>query len=158
SDRPDMFSQGPVIDPTGNLSFTPAPNAFGTATVTVVLTDSGGTANGGRNASNPQKFFIVVVGVNDAPGFLRRPDVSAPQDAPVTFVNWATGIVNGPPNEANQGHAFIVTNDNPTLFAVPPAIGVDGTLVFQPSGSRGTAVVTVRLQDNGGTANGGIDV
>ena len=32
-------------NPTGSLTFTPATNSFGTATLTVVVKDNGGTAN-----------------------------------------------------------------------------------------------------------------
>ena len=32
----------------GNLTYTSAADAFGSATVTVLVTDNGGTANGGR--------------------------------------------------------------------------------------------------------------
>src|SRR5262249_16054830 len=45
----------------GKLTFTPAPNASGTALVTVVLHDDGGTANGGVDTSQPQSFQINVV-------------------------------------------------------------------------------------------------
>lgn len=44
----------------GTLFYTPAPNAFGTARVTVVLKDDGGTANGGQDTSAPQTFVITV--------------------------------------------------------------------------------------------------
>ncbi len=56
SDNPGLFSVQPSISSTGVLSFTSAPNAFGTATVTVVLHDDGGTANGGVDTSSPQQF------------------------------------------------------------------------------------------------------
>src|SRR5207342_1903251 len=39
-----LFAAGPSISPTGTLSYTPAANANGSATITVVLTDNGGTA------------------------------------------------------------------------------------------------------------------
>jgi len=42
-----LFSVQPVIDASGNLSYTPAIDANGSATVDVILTDDGGTANGG---------------------------------------------------------------------------------------------------------------
>ena len=51
------------------LTFTPAANAFGTATITLRLEDNGGTANGGVDTSAPQTFVITVTDVNDAPSF-----------------------------------------------------------------------------------------
>jgi VCBS repeat-containing protein len=61
-----LFSAQPSIDASGNLTFTGAANANGTATVTVVLHDSGGTANGGVDTST-QTFTITITPVNDAP-------------------------------------------------------------------------------------------
>jgi hypothetical protein len=62
-----LFSVQPTIDSNGNLTYTPAANASGTATVTVSLRDSGGTANGGVDTSASQTFTITVNPVNDAP-------------------------------------------------------------------------------------------
>ena len=61
-----LFSAQPSIDASGNLTFTGAANANGTATVTVVLHDSGGTANGGVDTST-QTFTITITPANDAP-------------------------------------------------------------------------------------------
>src|SRR4029453_14015376 len=53
----------PAIDPvTGNLTFKLAPTASGSATVTVSLKDSGGTANSGVDTSPTQQFQISVSG------------------------------------------------------------------------------------------------
>ena len=66
--NPGLFSLAPAVSPaTGALTYTSAPNAFGTATITLVLQDNGGTANGGVNTSAPQMFTITVLPVNDAP-------------------------------------------------------------------------------------------
>src|SRR4029077_11257476 len=53
--------------PSGTLTFTGAPNANGTATVTVQLHDDGGIANGGIDTSLAQTFVINVTPVNSAP-------------------------------------------------------------------------------------------
>ena len=71
---PTLFSVGPAIDSTGTLTFTPAPDARGTATITVSLHDDGGTANGGHDTSSPQTFTITITAVNDAPSFTKGPD------------------------------------------------------------------------------------
>jgi hypothetical protein len=60
-----LFSEQPAISSSGTLSFTPAPDAFGTATVTVFAQDNGGTANGGNDTSAGQEFTITVNAVND---------------------------------------------------------------------------------------------
>ncbi len=67
TDHPELFSSVPSISPDGTLSFTPAPNAFGTAIVEVRLHDDGGTANGGVDTSAPQYLTISITSVNDLP-------------------------------------------------------------------------------------------
>ncbi len=53
---------------TGTLAFTPVTNMFGTATVTVVVQDNGGTANGGVNATT-NTFTVTINAVNQPPTF-----------------------------------------------------------------------------------------
>ena len=63
-----LFSVQPDVDETtGNLTYTPGANQNGTATVTVYLTDDGGTANGGDDESTHYNFTITVNAVNDPP-------------------------------------------------------------------------------------------
>lgn len=50
----------------GSLTYTPVANASGTAVITVVVTDDGGTDNGGVNAVT-NTFTVTVTTVNDAP-------------------------------------------------------------------------------------------
>jgi hypothetical protein len=154
-----LFAAGPVIAPDGTLSFTPAANAFGTATITVVLEDDGGTANGGDDTSDPVSFDITIGAVNDAPSFVPGANQTVNEDAGAQSVaGWATAISAGPANEAGQTLTFVVNATNPGLFAVAPAIASDGTLTYTPvANASGTATVTVSLTDNGGTANGGDD-
>ena len=60
NDKNALFSTQPAINASGTLSYTPAPDASGTAVVTVVARDNGGTANGGVDSSAPQTFTIFV--------------------------------------------------------------------------------------------------
>ncbi|WP_376696944.1 beta strand repeat-containing protein [Wenzhouxiangella sp. EGI_FJ10305] len=60
TDNASLFDQQPAIDANGLLTFTPAPDVTGTATATVVLSDDGGTANGGSDESAPATFDIAV--------------------------------------------------------------------------------------------------
>ena len=62
-----LFSAGPTVSPTGTLTFTPAANANGTSTISLVIADNGGTANGGIDTSAAQSFVVSVGAVNDAP-------------------------------------------------------------------------------------------
>jgi hypothetical protein len=60
----DLFSVQPAVSSSGDLTFTPAPNGNGSAVVTVVLQDDGGT---GCDTSDPYSFTITVTPVNDPP-------------------------------------------------------------------------------------------
>ena len=152
-----LFSVQPSISPSGALSFTVAPNAYGTATVTVTLSDDGGTANGGVDTSAPQTFTITITPVNDAPSFSPGGNVTVNEDSGPYAASWATAISAGP-NESGQTVSFNVSNSNNGLFAVQPSISSTGVLSFTPAlNAFGSATVTVSLSDNGGTANGGVD-
>src|SRR6185312_3536437 len=148
------------IDPaTGTLTYAPVVNVFGTAHVTVRLHDDGGTANGGSDTSSPQTFTITINAVNHPPSFSSGGDQSVNEDAgPQTVAGWATSISAGP-SEASQALNFLVSTDNDALFATLPAIDpTTGTLTYAPAANAfGTAHVTVRLHDDGGTAFGGVD-
>ncbi|MBL1177965.1 beta strand repeat-containing protein, partial [Pantanalinema sp. GBBB05] len=159
TDNNALFSVAPTVNPTtGNLTFTAAPNANGTANVTVTLRDNGGTANGGLDTSTPYVFAIVVNPVNDAPTFTPGINQTVLEDAGAQTVNWATAISAGPPNESTQTLSFNVANSNPSLFTVAPTISPTGVLTYTTApNANGLAVVTVTLQDSGGTDNGGVD-
>ncbi|MES2793576.1 MAG: Ig-like domain-containing protein, partial [Planctomycetota bacterium] len=163
TDNPGLFTTPPAIDPiTGNLTYTLAPNAFGIANVTVTLSDTGTTSNGGVDTSAPQTFTISVTGVNDAPSFalISNPNQTVLEDAaPQNVTGFATNIAAGPANESSQILTFHVTNDNNSLFLVQPSIDpLTGNLTYTLApNANGSATVTVGLSDDGGTSNGGVD-
>src|SRR5207249_920485 len=108
--NPSLFSVAPAISGNGTLSYTPAANANGSATITIVLKDDGGTANGGQDTSAPQTFTITVNSVNDVPSFTKGPDQTVSVNAGAqTVTNWATNISAGPSNESSQTLTFQVT-------------------------------------------------
>jgi len=155
-----LFSAGPAVAANGTLTFTPAANANGTATITLTLSDNGGTANGGVDTSPAQTFVINVTAVNDAPSFTVGPNQTVFEDAgPQTVNPWATALSAGPANESGQTLSFQITNNtNPTLFAAAPAVSSTGVLTYTPAANaNGVATISLRIQDNGGTANGGVD-
>jgi VCBS repeat-containing protein len=120
SDNGALFAQQPAIDPTtGNLIFRVAPNANGTAHVSVTLKDDGGTAHGGVDATTAPPFDIVVTKTHIWHNTKNALDVNddshvAANDvvAVVNYIN-AFGNING-------GHV-------PALGApLPSGIGVAG--------------------------------
>ncbi len=158
TDNAALFGVPPAIAPNGTLTFTTAANANGSATVTVVVQDSGGVANGGVDKST-NSFTITVTAVNDAPSvvFATNNVVAVKDTGAQTFTNFAT-FTAGPPDEASQTASYSLTTDNAPLFSAAPAIAPDGTLTFtSTAGAEGLANVIVVVQDSGGVANGGVD-
>ena len=89
--NPALFSTPPAVSTTGTLTYTPAANASGTATITLVLQDDGGTANGGVDTSAPQEFSITVTAVADPPA----PPTDIDATANVVAENSPTGTLVG---------------------------------------------------------------
>lgn len=134
------------------VMYTPSPNYNGPDSFTY-------KANDGQADSNVATVRLTVDSVNDAPSFTKGPDQSVSDSAGGQVVTgWATSLSEGPPDEVDQTLEFLVSSDNDSLFLVHPAISPNGTLTFTPMpGAAGTAIVTVQLQDDGGTDSAGVD-
>jgi hypothetical protein len=149
-----LFSAQPAISALGTLTFTPAPNAVGAASVGVRMFDSGGTANGGLNASPWQTFTITVQAVN-------RPPVAEP-DALHAHANVTT------PFSAVDLLANDRDPDNDPLTLSGAAAGANtssavlstnGVLFTPLPGFSGLATFTYWLADGqGGLATGSVSV
>ena len=61
NDNNPLFAAQPAISAEGTLTYAPAASTHGTATVSVVLKDDGGTANSGEDTSGVQSFVIQVI-------------------------------------------------------------------------------------------------
>lgn len=99
------------------------------------------------------------VPVNDAPSFIAANPPAQAEDAGVVVISgWASASA-GPPNESSQSLSFVVTSVvNAGLFTVLPSVDPAGNLSFvSAADANGTAVFSVRVEDDGGTANGGVD-
>ena len=156
--NPGLFASAPTIAADGTLTATPVADTLGSANLTVVLRDNGGTANGGVDVSAPQTIVLTVDDVNDAPSFVAGPNQTVAEDAGAqTVANWATAISDG--DSGTQALTFIVQNNtNPGLFTVAPAISPTGALSYTSApDANGSASITIVLRDNGGTTNGGSD-
>jgi len=119
------------------------------------------TMNGGTSAFSRSigELSITVFPVNDAPSFSAGPDQSVNKnDGPQTVNGWASDISAGAANESGQTLNFLVGNNNSALFSVQPSVSAAGSLSYTPAtDAQGTAEVTVRLTDDGGTDRGGVD-
>ena len=134
----------------GTLTYTPNSNYNGS--------DSFGWngSDGTVFAASPALVNITVNPVNDVPSFTKGSDQTVLEDAAAqTVPGWATNISPGPADESGQVVDFIVTNNNNPLFSVQPAVSATGTLTYTPAlNANGTAIVSVRIHDNGGTTPG----
>ena len=63
--NPGLFDVEPALDSSGQLTFTPAPDTTGSAEITAVAADDGGTANGGNDTSDPTTFTVDVIATAD---------------------------------------------------------------------------------------------
>jgi VCBS repeat-containing protein len=158
ANTPALFSSQPALAANGTLTYTPAPNANGSATVTVITADGGNTANGGVDRST-NTFTISVTPVNDAPSATYVTNhVVVREDAGAQSIMGFAAFTPGPVDEAAQTATYTLTADNTALFDVQPALAANGRLTFTPaSNANGSATVTVVVADDGATANGGVD-
>jgi len=150
------FATTPAVNPaSGTLTYETAPNANGSATVTVALRDDGGTTGGGVDTSAPVAFTITATPVNDTPDFsLGANQTVESDDGAQSLPGFASNVTNGGPDEATQVLSFATTNDANALFATQPSIDSSGTLSYAPaSGANGTATVSVTLGDDLGATS-----
>jgi subtilisin family serine protease len=152
-----MFLIKPTMTTSGDLSFRPAANRYGSVTITATVNDNGGTANGGVSSSTTS-FTITILPVNDRPSFTKGADISVNEDCgATTYPNWATSIFTGF-YENTQTFSFSAIVSNQSLFSHQPAIDGSGALSFTPANDAfGLVQIRVRLHDSGGTEHGGID-
>jgi VCBS repeat-containing protein len=138
---------------TGECTYTPNSNFNGEDSFSY-------TANDGSADSKEATVTITVNPVNDAPSFDKGADQTLNEDAGAQSVpGFASNISAGPANESGQQVTFEVTNNtNKALFSVQPSVAPNGTLTYTPAADAfGSADVSVRLKDDGGRANGGVD-
>ncbi|MBI5890662.1 MAG: S8 family serine peptidase [Nitrosomonadales bacterium] len=149
-------ASGPLADVNALLAgvtFNPASHFNGSFNIATSVSDGYSPAIAGTKVVNG-------IAVNDVPGFVKGADQTVLEDAgPQSVSGWATAISAGPADEAGQTLTFNITgNTNPSLFSTAPAVSSAGALSYTPTGNaNGTATITLRLQDGGGIANGGVD-
>ena len=152
-----LFSTQPSINSVGQLSYTPAPDANGSAIVSITPFDNGGIMNGGVNMGSVQTFTITVTPVNDPPTFMKGSDRTVLEDSGTHAVpGWATAISpGGGVDESAQTVSFVVTNNNNALFSTQPFIyDSNGSLTYTSApNANGVAQVEIYAQDNGGGSN-----
>jgi len=132
NDNASLFTAGPSIDSSGTLTYALAANAFGTATVTVSVADSGGTANGGDNTSPLQTFQLLVNPVNDDP--------TANDDGGASFTtnedtSFNTGNVLTNDTDPDTGDTLSVQSIDTTGTLGTVTDNGNGTFTYDPNGA-----------------------
>jgi len=131
-------------------------NEYGTSTIDIHVKYNLHTGYNIKEAS--QSFDITILPVNDAPKFDMNASITIDETSgPQIFENWASNISPGANNEKDQTLTFNVSVDSPELFYTLPKIDSQtGDLQFFPADNvHGNALITVNLQDDGSTVNGG---
>lgn len=119
---------------TGTLVFTPAPNAFGTANITITVLDNGTTTNGGIN-SKTISFTITINPINDAPVALDD-SILVNEGATITTVtNNATTLTNND-TDVDNGSLTTTIVTQPTNGSV--TLNTNGTFSYTHNGSETT--------------------
>ena len=137
------------------MTFTPAADFNGTASIQMVTDDLGNNPSGA--IQDTDSFNITVNAVNDQPSFTPGSDVNISEDHGLyTAAAWASSISAGPADENTQGLTMnsVVSGTTGTLtFAQAPSVNVvTGDLTFQANANTcGTATVDVTLTDDAGT-------
>jgi len=146
---PDLFSEQPDVSTDGTLRFTPA-SRVGTSRVVATVRENGATRT---------LEFDITVGesANRAPTFRPGENVTVDALGSMQVVEWASALDDG--DNGTQSMQFVLDNPSPDWFAVQPELSVpSGTLRFRFNpGQTGSVTLSVRLEDNGGTDNGGVD-
>ena len=171
TDNDALFAVLPAIDLDGTLTFTPAADAYGSATVSVVLHDDGASTN----VSLPLTFALTIQPATDAPTDMALDNTSVAEGTTVVGTVTATEPFGQPITwsivNAEDGQAFTIDASTGELsFVVAPDFEnpLEGhpdniyTVVVRATGSDGAQVAqfTITVLDAPESAtwsNGGGD-
>ena len=138
------------------MTIKPAENKFGTATVTVSVSDHSHVVS--------RSFQIIVNAVNDVPEFLKGDNIVLKRHqhyGQLQYPDWPAMAKSGPSNENDQtlSYHILIESDVASYFDQAPSISSDGSLTFDPKDNfyNNKLSIGVYVTDDGGTANGGAD-
>ena len=146
-----VFVGGQIVE----FKYTPPLNYVGVDTVRYVVTDSGTYTPGPRSATGT--ITINILAINDPPVFTSGGNVSVLEDSAPYAAAWASNIAAGPPSATDeltgpgaQTVSFEVTNNDSSMFSVPPAVSASGQLTFTlAKDANGQVAVVVTAVDSG---------
>jgi len=161
TDNADLITGLTYNDANGEVEYSVAAEQFGEATITVTITDDGGTGNNNGDQSAERKFKVFVASVNDAPVVTPIADRQIGLNAPEQVIN-IEGIGMGDTYGPQQSLMVWAESSNPSLIT-PPMVeysnGSTGVLKFTPiRNEMGDVDITVYVRDDGGVLNNGTDL
>jgi len=144
-----LFAVLPQVDAaTGNLTYTPAADVNGSATITLTLADNGGTLYGGVDTSTPQVFSITILPVNDPPTISDIVDQFISADSATEPIIFLIGDIDNAVGE------LVVSGSSSDQTLVPDEAftfsgqGAERMLVITPAlNQKGTATITINVSD-----------
>ncbi|MEQ9578380.1 MAG: gliding motility-associated C-terminal domain-containing protein [Marinoscillum sp.] len=133
-----LFESGPSMNESGDLTFESKWNAFGTAEITVILKDDGGTLNGGVDTSEPQVFNLEILPINDQPTIIKH---TAPEvfSGVVFDIELTSLVVADPDNNFPEEFKLFVLEGDHYSFT--------GKSVIIDAGYTGALDVMVKVSD-----------
>ncbi|XHX79436.1 MAG: Calx-beta domain-containing protein [Stenomitos frigidus ULC029] len=136
-DNTAIFAVPPTIDLAGNLIYTPATSlaTAATATISVSVRDSGGTANGGTDTSAVQTFTITV---KPQPTISVAADSQDEGNSGTTAYTFTVNLSDTSTQEVRVNYA---TADGTATFADNDYTEASGTLIFAPGETSKTFTV-----------------
>jgi subtilisin-like proprotein convertase family protein len=153
----------PTANGTRQIAFRPVPDQLGTATLTFTVSDSSG-----RVATST--INLNVVSQNDPPTLSPLiSDLTLAEDFGTSTIV-LNGITAGPSNESAQTLTVSIvsikeagtdTASDKVTASVTPNVSSTGTATLtltSVANKNGAVDIKVRIADNGGTANGGVDI
>ena len=141
--NPSLFTSTMINGSTGVLALDYAPDASGTASLTVRATDGGGLYA-------QTAFTVQVTPVNDAPTTTGILPVNVAEDAPDTTIRLFDAFSDLEDWDRDVAYT-IRSNTNPALFDATAISPSTGYLILDfAADAGGTATLTVRATDRGG--------
>ncbi len=136
-------SEGTVQVASGEISYTPPPNAVGEAAVVYEVCS-------GPETCDTATLRITVTEVQSSQAFRADGRLDVPADGGPQLIPWA--VVSAGRDAIAPGTTFSIRTDSPGLFITPPAISSTGSVTFEPRPTAsGVARTTVTVTDGAGT-------
>jgi len=138
----------------GSFQYVPDLNYYGDDLFTYINYD------GALYSIDTVTVTISIISVNDVPNYTQGTNVTSSENSGTQYFElWATDINDGDPIDLQTLTFNVTDNTNPDLFEIQPSLDAStGTLSYRSTeDTNGSAEVTITLNDNGGTANSGID-